>query len=210
MALRLPTHLESLIPPPSEQLPLSRPYRGTFTVNGVSDGSAKQSSQNIRITAVEIAGENRVDLWPTQLFVYMTRDRSTLSTFRSWVKRHAPPVCTFMPDRIRDPHSSAVNQKNFGSLSRILLLNQTVAIAPWNPGDGLPGGGIVLYPSQNSSNLLFGAVFLAAQLPDFLTISRHASYAPLPTLQSPRQPAYYPALSQYNSSYASTQYDPSS
>lgn len=60
MALRLPTHLESLIPPPSEQLPLSRPYRGTFTVNGVSDGSAKQSSQNIRITAVEIAGEKCV------------------------------------------------------------------------------------------------------------------------------------------------------
>ena len=56
MVFRLPTHLESFIPPPSEQVPLSRPWRGTFVVNMV-DGTAKGAIQEIRVTAVETNGD---------------------------------------------------------------------------------------------------------------------------------------------------------
>lgn len=56
----------------------------------------------------------------------MTRERSSLNDFRAWVRRHAPPICTFMPDRVHEPNADAANQKNFASLSRILLLNQMV------------------------------------------------------------------------------------
>jgi hypothetical protein len=57
----------------------------------------------------------------------MTREQSTLPDFQTWVKRHTPPICAFMPDRIQDPNANAANQKNFSSLSRILLLNQMVS-----------------------------------------------------------------------------------
>jgi hypothetical protein len=56
MVFRLPTHLESLIPPPSEQISLSRPWRGAFVLNFV-DGGAKGSSQEICVTAVETEGD---------------------------------------------------------------------------------------------------------------------------------------------------------
>jgi hypothetical protein len=56
MLFRLPTHLESFIPPPSEQVSLSRPWRGTFVVN-IVDGTAKGSSQEVCVTAVETGGD---------------------------------------------------------------------------------------------------------------------------------------------------------
>jgi hypothetical protein len=46
-----------------------------------------------------------------------------------------------------------------------------VAFAPWNACDRLPGAGIVLYPTPNSSNLLFGAVLLSPPVPDFVAAS---------------------------------------
>jgi len=138
----------------------------------------------------------------------MTREQSTLPDFQTWVKRHTPPICAFMPDRIQDPNANAANQKNFSSLSRILLLNQMVAIATWGASDRLPGAGIVLYPTQSSSNLLFGAVFLSSQFPDFVIASPTAPFAPLPTFMPSRQPTYphqsYSPHMGYSSSYAST------
>jgi hypothetical protein len=56
MVFRLPTHLESFVPPPSEQVVLSRPWRGAFAVNMV-DGSAKGISQEVRVTAAETGGD---------------------------------------------------------------------------------------------------------------------------------------------------------
>ena len=141
MVFRLPTHLESFIPPPSEQISLSRPWRGAFVLN-VVDGVSKGSSQEIGVTAVETYGDrwvlirtwwpcflicsSRIDLWPSQLYIYMTRERSTLNDFQAWVRRHAPPICTFLPDRIQEPNAIGSNPHNFASLSRILLLNQMV------------------------------------------------------------------------------------
>lgn len=127
--------------------------------------------------------------WPSTFIVYMTRKPSTLYECQAWVKRHSPPICTFMPDRVQDANINAFNQKNFSSFSRVLLQNQMVsgqtrltsmtknnailqvAFAPWNVSDRLPGAGIVLYPTPNSSNLLFGAVLLSAPIPDFVASS---------------------------------------
>ncbi|KIM91709.1 hypothetical protein PILCRDRAFT_822 [Piloderma croceum F 1598] len=201
MVFRLPTHLESLIPPPSEQISLSRPWRGAFVLNFV-DGGAKSSSQEICVTAVETEGDSRIDLWPSQFYIYMTRDRSTLHDFQAWVRRHAPPICTFLPDRIGEPNATGANQRSFASLSRILLLNQMVAIAPWAASARLPGAGVVLYPSQHSNNLLFGAILLTLPFPDFIVVSPTASFSPVPT---PRHSTYpQPHHMAYPSPYAST------
>ena len=70
---------------------------------------------------------SRVDLWPSQLYIYMTHEVSTLHDFQAWIKRHSPPVCAFMPDRIEESHTIGINQNNFASLSRTLLLNQMVS-----------------------------------------------------------------------------------
>lgn len=158
----------------------------------------------------------------------MTRERSTLSEVQAWVKRHSPPICTFMPDRMYEANENSANQKNFGSLSRILLHNQTVsqkavslpissglnspmtsqvAVAPWNASDRLPGAGIVLFPTQMSTNLLFGAIFLTSPFPDFVTMSPTMSFSPSPTLIPSRQPYPQPIYQQqmgYTSPYAST------
>lgn len=204
MVFRLPTHLESFIPPPSHQVPLPRPWRGTFVVDGTTEGT----SQEIRVTAVELDGDSRVDLWPPQLYIYTTHEMSTLSDFLAWVKRHAPPICTFMPDRIDESHPIGTNQNNFALLSRILLLNQMVAVAPWAASDRLPGAGVVLFPCRNSNNLLFGAILLTSQFPDFIVGSPTASMAPLPATISHRQPTYtqspYPHHMGYSASHAST------
>lgn len=58
--IRLPTHLESLVPPPRNQLPQRRPWIGTLFVPGVS-GSPHQSGagpayQEIFVTATETEG----------------------------------------------------------------------------------------------------------------------------------------------------------
>ena len=56
MVYRLPTPLESLVPPPSEQLQLSRPWRGTFVLN-IANGAGNGASQEVRVTAAETDGE---------------------------------------------------------------------------------------------------------------------------------------------------------
>lgn len=58
MVFRLPTHLESLVPPPSEQVPQPRPWRGTFVLN-TADGNHK-GVQEISLTAVETDGDKYV------------------------------------------------------------------------------------------------------------------------------------------------------
>jgi hypothetical protein len=74
-----------------------------------------------------------------------------------------------------------------------------VAFAPWNACDRLPGAGIVLYPTPNSGNLLFGAVLLSAPVPDFIA----ASFSSLiPAEQMPySQPSYMGSDSSYSMTY---------
>ena len=56
MVFRLPTHLQALVPPPSEQVSFPGPWRGTLVVNS-ADGTAKGIDQSVRVTAVEIGGD---------------------------------------------------------------------------------------------------------------------------------------------------------
>lgn len=145
MVFRLPTTLEPFIPPPSQQSPQQNPWRGALVVSGMRP-SDRSSAQTIRVTAVETDGEkfvhtftllllesisncghcSRTELWPSQFFAHITHGRPILRDMQAWVKRHTPPLCTFMPDRHRDPNINTVNQTLFRSLSRILFESQTV------------------------------------------------------------------------------------
>jgi len=216
MVFRLPTHLEPFIPPLAEQMPPTRPWRGTLFVSYRSPDIMKTTNQELRVTAVETDGENRVDLWPPGLVVQPVYDHPLLREVQAWAQRHAPPICTFLPERLRDANDHAVNQSNFRSLSRILYENQMVAVATWNAQDHRPGGSIILYPAQNSTALLVGAIFLSTPLPDFvayhtsvqmmLTASGMSSRPPQ-QIQAPQAP--YGLLLRSNSNgQASTSYRP--
>ncbi|KAF9500602.1 hypothetical protein BDN71DRAFT_1028871 [Pleurotus eryngii] len=189
MVYRLPTHLESFVPPPSAQVPQSRPWRGALIISGMR-ASDKGSNQEIRITAVETDGDNtrsRMDLWPQQFFARIVHEQVILQDVQAWVRHNNPPLCTFIADRLRDPNGNTVNQTNFRSLSRILFDSQTIAIASWNT-DKIEGAGMIIYPSQNSSALLVGALFLYAPFPDFIM-----NAAPLsPGIISPSPRHQYP------------------
>ncbi|KAF5375725.1 hypothetical protein D9615_009352 [Tricholomella constricta] len=198
MVFRLPTHLDSFVPPPSQQTPDQRPWRGALTVSGMRS-SDRGSSQTIRVTAVETDGDNRADLWPSQFFTQIIH-RPMLKDFQSWVKRHAPPLCTFMPDRHRDANINTVNQTTFRSLSRILFENQTVAIASWG-SDDIPGAGVIIFPAQNSSSLLVGALFLTNPFPAFVTST---SSPPIPLSPSQMQMAYGAQYQQPIATYATS------
>ncbi|KAK7044897.1 hypothetical protein R3P38DRAFT_182058 [Favolaschia claudopus] len=169
MVFRLPTHLDNLIPPPSTQAQsasAARPWRGTLTVRGMR-ASDPGSNQEIRVTAVETDGDSDVRRWPSQFFAYLARGPPLLQEVRAWIQQHAPPISTFMPDRLPDPDANVVNLTNFRSLSRMLFENQIVAISPWGP-DSFPGGGIIIFPAEHSSALLVAALFFS-QFPDVIT-----------------------------------------
>ncbi|KII84246.1 hypothetical protein PLICRDRAFT_118121 [Plicaturopsis crispa FD-325 SS-3] len=193
MVFRLPTHLEAFIPPPSDQVPQSRrPWQGSLILP--ASGGPSQShavDKELRVTAVETDGDkcvssmlflharhSAVDLWPARFFVHMTHGRTPLRDMQAWVRRHKPPLCTFLPDRLRDPAETATNQAQFRSLSRMLFENQMVAIAPWSSPERLPGAGIIIYPAQNTTAILVGALFLSSSFPDFMSFSPHHTAGP--------------------------------
>jgi len=70
---------------------------------------------------------SRADLWPPNFVVHPTYDNPILRNVQAWTKRHAPPICTFLPDRLRDANDNAVNLAGFRSFSRILFENQMVS-----------------------------------------------------------------------------------
>lgn len=189
MVFRLPTTLEPFIPPPSQQSPQQNPWRGALVVSGMRP-SDRSSAQTIRVTAVETDGENRTELWPSQFFAHITHGRPILRDMQAWVKRHTPPLCTFMPDRHRDPNINTVNQTLFRSLSRILFESQTVGISSWG-SDAIPGAGVIIFPASNSSSLLVGALFLTSPFPDFVL----GSPIPLSPGAMPGYAAPYQSLS---------------
>jgi hypothetical protein len=55
MALRLPTHLDSFIPPPAEQVQQRRPWQGTLTLSFMN--TAPGTYQDVFVTAAETDGE---------------------------------------------------------------------------------------------------------------------------------------------------------
>jgi hypothetical protein len=141
----LPSNLENFIPPPSEQHSQPPPWRGSLVVRGAS--SDRTITQNIFVTAVETDGEKYVDAcpkeyilissqpsrasqWPSTFYVRVAHERPVLRDIQVWVKEYVPslPICTFMPNRLREQNANAVNQTNFRSLSRILFENQAVCL----------------------------------------------------------------------------------
>ncbi|KAJ7359716.1 hypothetical protein DFH08DRAFT_734563 [Mycena albidolilacea] len=189
MVFRLPTHLDNLIPPPSTQAPASaaRPWRGTLAVRGMRP-SDLGSNQEIRVTAVETDGDSDVRRWPRQFFAQLTHGRPILNEVRAWIRQHAPPISTFMPDRLPDPDTNVVNLTTFRSLSRMLFENQIVAIAGWGT-DTFPGGGIIIIPAEHSSALLVAALFFS-QFPDIITTRLNTPSSPLITTQSQHHTLY--------------------
>ncbi|CAL1699808.1 unnamed protein product [Somion occarium] len=163
---RLPTHLETFIPPPREQVPQTRPWRGTLILP--TSGSPSSAPQELRCTAAETEGDNQVDVWPTRFVVQTISQRPLLQEMQAWAKTNVPPICMFMPDRLSDQDTHRRNQANFETFATMLAENQFIAIAPWNLPDRLSGGGIIIFSTRASHSLLVGAVFLNSAFPDFL------------------------------------------
>ncbi|KAI0067009.1 hypothetical protein BV25DRAFT_1897250 [Artomyces pyxidatus] len=190
MAYRLPTHLESFIPPPTDQVGLqARPWSGTFAFNFHGTGQGQYTE--VFVTAAETDGE-RQDLWPRKFYLYLGQRQISAPDVSAWAKRSRLPVCTFMPDRHPDPQINATNQASFAWLSRHLLSNSLVAFAPWNMPGGqtnTPGAGIMLYATPSTSSLLVGVIFLSHDFPEFVT-GRH-DVIPRQSYQAPGAPSSY-------------------
>ncbi|KAI0070321.1 hypothetical protein K474DRAFT_1670198 [Panus rudis PR-1116 ss-1] len=164
---RLPTHLESFIPPPREQVPHTRPWRGTLVLPAPL--SSNTSIQELSCTAAETEGDSsQVELWPLRFVVQVINQRPLLHEVQAWVKAHAPPMCMLMPDRLQDPDKQNQNQAAFEALASLLAENNLVAVAPWNLPDRLSGAGILLFPTRASRTLLVAAVFVHSSFPEFL------------------------------------------
>jgi hypothetical protein len=172
MALRLLTHLDSIIPPPAEQVQQRRPWQGTLALTFIN--ATQGIYQDVFVTAAETDGESRMDLWPRRLLVYLNARRVAHNDIKAWTKRFATPVCALMPDKLSDPAANALNQANFATLSRMLLENQMVALAPWGQ-ESPSGAGMMIYPTSSSVSLLVGAVFLIDPFPEFATPQRSDS-----------------------------------
>ncbi|KAJ3757575.1 hypothetical protein EV361DRAFT_760335, partial [Lentinula raphanica] len=184
MVLRLPSQLESFVPAPASQAPnaadaVYTPWRGQFLVSGTR-ASDIGSNVNIRVTGVETDGDTQSHLWPSRFVFSVTSPHALpiLAQLQIYLRRRSPPIplTTFVPDRIRDSDQNAVNQSQFRSLSRLLWDGQLVAIVSiaLSRSSTSAGGpnrhGILLFPSPNSSAVLYGAVFLTPSdtFPDFV------------------------------------------
>ncbi|KAF9448142.1 hypothetical protein P691DRAFT_670085 [Macrolepiota fuliginosa MF-IS2] len=173
MVYRVPT-THSIVPSPVDQsqtpqTPPVVPWRGGIIVSGTRP-SDRAGSQDIRVAALEIDGD-RVRSWPPQFIARVLHERRVLHDVLTYVHQYAVPMCTFVADRhIRDSGHSSANELMFRNLSRVLYENETVAIAPWGT-PALLGAGMIIYPAQNSSSLLVGALFFDRPFPDFLGLN---------------------------------------
>ncbi|TCD65384.1 hypothetical protein EIP91_002748 [Steccherinum ochraceum] len=199
---RLPTHLESFVPPPTEQVPQTRPWRGSFMLSSPSSPPVSSHTM-IYCSAAETEGDNEVEKWPTQFLVQILTHRPLLQELQQWVKHSdAVPMCMFMPDRLPNIGAHRENLAAFQSLAKTLHDNQFIAIAPWNAPDRLSGGGLILYPTVTSQALLVGAVFLQTQFPDFLGINSRSHVMVMPV---PRGLSYSPSGSAATPNIAASQ-----
>ncbi|KAF8332899.1 hypothetical protein F5887DRAFT_39668 [Amanita rubescens] len=183
------------------------PWHGSFrVVSNEMCASDRDSSQLVYVTAVETDGQSRMDLWPHQFVTYVKSNSTVLREFLAWVDQYHPPTCTYVPTKFPDANREAMNQSNFRALSRILFESQTIAIASWNI-DAIPGAGIIIYPAQNSTVMLVGALFLHSSFPEFIsgmsqsvhpnpyTMQWHAQIPysqPMEYANGFHYPAYYP------------------
>ncbi|KAE9410061.1 hypothetical protein BT96DRAFT_464668 [Gymnopus androsaceus JB14] len=186
MVTRLPTHLDTLAftsfepSGPSEPASLLKPWRGIFLVSGTR-ASDISSNVEIRVTGVETSGDIKSHIWPSRIIFSITAPHAlpVLFQLKEYIKTRSPPipVATFLPERLRDPDQNVVNQTHFRSLSRLLWDSQLVAIASLDPPDSLASPpfsyspqrhGMLIFPAENSTALLIGAIFLEDAFPDFV------------------------------------------
>ncbi|KAF9553566.1 hypothetical protein CPC08DRAFT_787068 [Agrocybe pediades] len=204
MVFRVPSQsVDDLVPAPSLQNSQPPPWRGSMIVSGMRS-SDRGSSQEIWVTAVETDGEKyveairqenilMVEMWPRTFHVRVLHEQPVLREFQAWVLSYRPaiPLCTFMPGRTSDQNAHTVNQANFRSLSRVLFAHNAIAIASWPPNT-FPGAGMIIYPAQNSTAVLVGALFFEMSFPSFIggVPSPISPVSPLSMQQVPRHPQY--------------------
>ncbi|KAM5536977.1 hypothetical protein V8D89_009306 [Ganoderma adspersum] len=195
---RLPTHLESLVPPPREQVPQTRPWRGRIFTPTAFPDSATQSCE-IRVTAAETEYDNQQELWPEYFELQVIRRRGALSELHGWLARHPGqfPRCMLMPDRLPEHAASRRNHALFEDFARRLLEEEIVAISPWGYSETLQHGGILLYPTTATRALLVGIVFLNTGFPDFVGgsgPSRLPPFSPASGSLLPRSQPFQPVM----------------
>ncbi|KAF9528645.1 hypothetical protein CPB83DRAFT_766425 [Crepidotus variabilis] len=209
MVFRLPSHLESLVPAPSQQHPQPSPWRGSFLVSGMR-ASDRNSSQQLSVTAVETDGENRASQWPDKFHVRVLYDQPVLRQFEMWMGSTNPPLplCTFMPNRLRDTDQNTTNKTNFRSLAAYLFSQQLIAVANWD-SDTFPGAGIIIYPAQNTSAVLVGAIFFDSGFPDFVGgTPTPITSGPSSIMQPSRRSLYEPRISSTGGYVSSSRHHP--
>ncbi|KAI5118494.1 hypothetical protein M0805_003525 [Coniferiporia weirii] len=167
MVFRLPTPFDSLVPASDRNLQ-SRPWRGVFNLHGLNIFRGTNGQQKLFIASAETEGDNQTDLWPKQFNVQLTQQSCRLSDIQAWVRRHDVPLCMLMPDRHATGPDARGNETHFRSLSRVMIENQMVCIAPWSDPDALAGSGVLIFPNPSSTGLLIGAIFLHNAFPEFL------------------------------------------
>ncbi|EJC98209.1 uncharacterized protein FOMMEDRAFT_143305 [Fomitiporia mediterranea MF3/22] len=181
MVFRLPTPFDAIVPsPPSStrRVRHTRPWRGVFILHGINLFQSPDGQQRLLVASAETEGDksSRTDLWPKQFEVHIAQPACRIADVQAWVTRNDIPLCMFMPDRHASDGTSAgmsvtTNEAHFRALSRVLVENQLLCIAPW-PAPGFPetrtGAGILIFPSAASMGLLIGAVFLNTPFPDFM------------------------------------------
>lgn len=80
------------------------------------------------------AWSSRIDLWPKQFNVYLTRQSCRLSDIQAWLRTHGTPLCMFMPDRHGSGPASQSNDANFRQLARTMMDNQVVSTVSYFTG----------------------------------------------------------------------------
>ncbi|KAI0764506.1 hypothetical protein BD413DRAFT_482264 [Trametes elegans] len=168
---RLPTHLETLVPPPGGQVPQSQPWRGVFFLPA-SSPHASAHAREIRVTAAETENDNsQQELWPRQFQLQIIPRVGILREVHAWLAQLPPGQlsrCMIMPDRLPDAAASEQNKASFEALARQLLDGGIVAVAPWSVTPPYTPGGLLLYPTTTTRALLVGIVFLNVGFPEFV------------------------------------------
>ncbi|EIW55393.1 uncharacterized protein TRAVEDRAFT_96105, partial [Trametes versicolor FP-101664 SS1] len=170
---RLPTHLETLVPPPDEQVPQSQPWRGTFVLPASSPSShLPPQPREISVTAAETENDNsQQEHWPKQFHLQLVRRGGLLREVHAWLAQLQPGAlsrCMIMPDRMGDAAQTRENHTLFEALARQLLEEGIVAIAPWSINQPSSPGGLLLYPTSTTRALLVGIVFMNIPFPEFI------------------------------------------
>ncbi|KAF9260347.1 hypothetical protein L218DRAFT_585526 [Marasmius fiardii PR-910] len=202
MVYRVPTQLDSLVPPPASQAAnpvIAGGWRGSFIVSGMR-ASDVGNNQEIKISAVESDGITHCELWPQSLIFSITSPNAVpiYNQLQSYLSTQSNSVsrATFLPERLRDPSANMANQHKFRTLSRYLWDRQLVAVVMFSlpsqrpspsrspPAPSGRGAGLLIFPVATSTAILLGAVFISEPFPDFVYSSQNLTAFHVNTTES--------------------------